>query len=168
MRGEAFAVVIALTVGVPGVYAAASAEHLPDQVRRLLDAEYRGWTFPTIAKEDIDLCWPPHSPYEPTLLWADFDGDAKIDYAVEVEVKGTSPLLVFLARGSSYEKRVVDADLRQAGILTLAKRGTRYFDHERNRSGTYSLDTISVIYCEKSQVSYVHGPKGFARVFVAD
>lgn len=142
--------------------------HLPKEVRQVLDVDYRGWTAPKISNDDLDICWRNHSPYEPTVVWADFDGDSTTDYAVELEVNRKVLLVMFLAREGAFAKQVVDPDLREAGILAVAKKGSKYFDHEQERGGTYRLNTISIVYCEKSAVSYIRGTKGFQRVFVED
>jgi hypothetical protein len=135
---------------------------IPPQVRSILDAHHPGWALAAASKEDIDICMEKTSPFHPSVIWGDFDGDARDDYALQLTLCGTAAVMAFFARGAEFEEVPV-TDTKEPGLLVVARKGTRYFDHERGQGGEYGLDTISLRYCEKSEVAFIFEAGKFKR-----
>jgi hypothetical protein len=88
--------------------AAQSLIAVPDAVRATLDGACPAWrlapVMPEVSEEvrDRTPSWPPN------LIPGDFDGNGQVDVAVLVECREKVELLAFLARGSGFEKHVVE------------------------------------------------------------
>ena len=80
----------------------------PEAVTKALDAICKGWQLaPVIPEISAEVktrtpSWPPN------LLPGDFNGDGEADVAVLIECKGSSQLIVFMAKGGRFSPEVLE------------------------------------------------------------
>ncbi len=76
---------------------------LPDQIRRTLSQRFPGWAFATLSPGHEAS---PGSGASPAWIAGDFDGDGRMDYAVQLVAPSSGGsvqrVLAFLRRGQAY------------------------------------------------------------------
>jgi hypothetical protein len=76
---------------------------LPDPIRRTLTQRFQGWEFPTLSP---GFEASPGSGASPAWIAGDFDGDGRLDYAVQLVAPSSGGsvqrVLAFLRRGQAY------------------------------------------------------------------
>lgn len=98
-------------------FAAPAVSPVPPDVRARLDEQYPGWKLATAAKsvwlvfKSTAVPLPPSR--HPSLLNADFDGDGKKDWAIQIQLSNPGEeeqfVTVFLARDGGYEEAIVES-----------------------------------------------------------
>jgi hypothetical protein len=155
-------------------YPSGNSGDVPVAIRKILDAQYPGWTFPAVSGEDLRACRQPNRAFSPGLVWGDFDGDGATDYGVAIQRGGKRYTLVFLARGSGFAKYALDPS--GWNILGVARRGSSLprvgvdsrGDLVRESAVTVSRDTLIGIHCESSSVAFIYEDGRFRHFFMSD
>jgi hypothetical protein len=152
-----------ITAAVPGLGHAQAP--FPVAVRRDLTARYPRWHFAAVAPE-----YRTSMPRGASAAYvaADFDGDGRRDFAVQVvrpaERDSLQLVIVFLRRGASY--RPVDVDSFPVSTiiyLAPARSGAERADFDADPNGTTRVklrhDGLDIIYAESaaSTCSYEAG-----------
>jgi hypothetical protein len=156
----------AASVDAISVRASSQSPQLPDAVTQTLDASHPGWTLVAVDPASAERCGGGlRDGMTPSLIWADFNGDNVRDYAAVLDTGGTRSVVLILSRGTTYTSVVLPS---RGGLLSVMRRGSRYFDHGRDRSGVARLDTVVVVQCENSAIAYLHEDGRFIEVFISD
>lgn len=127
---------------------------LPAPVQRFLDATYPGWHFAGVAPEYHRLI-----PRRGSAAWigADFDGDGRTDYAVQLVIKlgqdSLQQVIAFVRRRSEYLPVVVDSfPVSTIAYLAPARSGEERVDFDADANGTTRVrlrhDSIDILYAE--------------------
>jgi len=152
---------------------------LPREVMVILDNEYTGWSlvdnFSVLREPVLSHLNLNTSKSHPNLVWGDFDGDGKRDYAVFVERKTASGeerlLVAFLRRSNSFQMHLLERAVYLAYIadyIWLAGKGSRQYDHERRRYFRLEHDGIEAVVIEKASVTYIFQSGRFQRIITTD
>jgi hypothetical protein len=144
--------------------------HLPGIIKVLLDAKYPGWRLADVSEENLGICFDKKSPFQPSLVWGDFDGDGKQDYAIRITQGKDNIAIAFLQQGADFKDYVllVDHETSGRGLLSLSHKGGKFYDWGKKTSDNYPNDSPTVAYCETSAISYIFRAGKFDEVFVAD
>jgi len=144
---------------------------VPADVIEQLNRSHNGWGLATVDADTRRTCGGAvRPPLGPAIVWADFDGDGRKDFAVRI-IEGDRTLLVALLASNGSFKEVVLDDVPGRltwTLLTVSKKGHKYFDHGTQRGGTFSNDTVQMIFCEKSAVAFIYENGMFRKVFTSD
>lgn len=136
---------------------------LPDDCRKILDENFRGWKFKKILPEIqkfLRESYPKN--VEGNFVSGDWNGDGKTDYAVLID-HGNHILndgtklsrdvsIAFVRRGNTFRYFVLDTS---GDYLAFEKKGTTAYDHNTQSGIRFSNDAISVGLWEKSARAYV-------------
>jgi hypothetical protein len=172
-----------LTLAVPALLAiAARAQNgLPVAARQVLEARYPGWRFAELAPHLANQLARGQSP---AWVAADFDGDARRDYAVQLVAPSAPPdsaqqVIALLARRGRYEPVLIMA----AGISTEVYMGREpkggmvvdleQYDDRHEPSATnggfvLTHDGLTVYYAEVAASTCYYVPPGFRCVVSGD
>ena len=101
-----------------------------------------------------------------------------MDYAVYIihSKHGTrkTSVVTFLQRQTGWKKYLLesntagDESIPSINYLTLAKKGSRDYDYQRDKKFTYPHDSIFVGFFEKAGVTYVYGKGRFRQIVTSD
>lgn len=148
---------------------------IADIIRDSLDIRFPGWRIEKLESEKDFTCFDKESGFQPFFVWGDFTGDGRLDYAVKFYEGDQEHTLVFLgnADGSlqvyALEQRT-SIGQGDAGydLLSLAKKGTKYYDHGRKEGGTFLNDTPVKESCGQGSAAYVFENGKFRKVIISD
>lgn len=153
---------------------------VPHEVMAILDNEYAGWSlvdnFSVLREPVLSYLNLDTSKSHPNLVWGDFNGDGKRDYAVFVERKTASGekerfLVAFLRCGTSFQMHLLERAVYPAQIgdyIWLARKGSRYYDYDRERYFRLEHDGIQAVVIEKAAVTYIFQNGRFQGIITAD
>lgn len=145
---------------------------LPDAAKSTLDKLYPGWRLADISDENREICFKKDSPFLPTLVWGDFTGHNKRDYAAIIRYSGKTGVVVLVAQGATYFPFEVFVAAKRGErppeLLDVMPRGAKVFDRERNRQSINAHESVVMEYCESSSVVYVWTGKSFTPVVIGD
>ena len=154
--------------------AGGNPNHLPQNIRKLLDDEYPGWFFPTVSAGDLKVCRQPNPGFSPGIVWGDFDGDGTRDYGVAIQQGERRYTLAFLDRGSGFAR----FELEPGGwnILGVVRKGEIVPQVGQDAHGnlvaqdpvTLQNDALIGMKCESASVAYLWGSGGFQSFFMSD
>lgn len=157
--------IIAVLLGASSVsWAQNYSERLPPSVRMMLNRRFSGWKFTDVNPEVRQFFKEHRKRASPVAISGDFDGNSRRDYAVLVQWRSQSYLIIFLRRTADYKMYVVkDPD---GEYLYLARKGSRDFNYNEQKEITYANDAIVTGIFEKGASSYVF-KNGKFRSFVS-
>lgn len=153
--------------------ASAQPPELPKKVLANLDKTFPGWRLAEVDSSIWKYFQANSMPMFPSVIWGDFNGDKKRDYAVQI-VYGDSTdrkrlLVAFLAKAKSYDR----VELHKQGddhryYLRLYEKGKIYTDSEALRGPQYPNDTIGLMIYERGGITYVYVNGKFQKVISFD
>jgi hypothetical protein len=156
--------IIAALLGVLSSSGAQSYHKLPTSARVLLNRRFAGWKFVDVKPEVWQFLREHMNGASAVVIGGDFDGNGRRDYVALIQRNSRSCLVAFLRRRTSYKMYVVkDPD---GEYLTLATKGTRDYNYDKQREITYANDAIMTGIFEKGGSSYVF-KNGRFRSFVS-
>jgi len=89
------------------------ASPLPESIRATLDQEYPGWKLAPVTPLIQKAYKQQKTTHAPSLTAADFDGDGKRDYAVQIVLNTPGEeeqiIIAFLARGDHFEESILQS-----------------------------------------------------------
>jgi hypothetical protein len=151
------------------------ADKLPSSARLTLNRRFLGWKVAEVSQEVRRFFETDMKGKLPHLISGDFDGNRQPDYATLIwhgkerngEGKAIGPrsfLVVFLRKGTGYRMYVI----KEPGgeYLSLAKKGTKDYNYDKQKEITYANDAILTGIFDKAGSSYVY-EKGRFRSFVS-
>lgn len=164
---------IALLFTAAVLHAQAQAPQLPSAIRARLDTEYPGWKLAEVSPGAYEDYRYHRFRVRPNLIWGDFDGDGKRDYAVAIEHPGhLRPELVviaFLRRGRSFHSYTLEASAASpTTYLWPHSQGEKGFDFNLNKYFVYAHDAVGVAYGEVAGVSYLFEHGAFRKIVSSD
>jgi hypothetical protein len=172
-----------LTLAVPAllVIAAKAQNELPVAARQVLEARYPGWRFAELAP---DLANELARGQSPAWVAADFDGDARRDYAVQLVAPSAPPdsaqqVVALLARRGRYEPVLIMAAGLNPGVclgrepkggkvVDLDKYDDRHEPSATNGGFVLKHDGLTVYYAEEAASTCYYVPPGFRCVVSGD
>jgi hypothetical protein len=144
---------------------------LPVEVRVTLAQQYPGWRF--AAQSAVRL----KRGQSPEWVSADFDGDGRADYAVQI-VRPAPPdtaqlVLAFLRRAEGYEMHeLLGYPQNEHSYLARARRGERRPDLDQDPNGQKRFvlrhDGVDVLYAEKAGHTCLYEDRRFRCVLTGD
>ena len=150
-------------------WSAGAADRLPADVRATLDGQYRGWRFAKLAPDLRRLLAVNDSP---EWVKGDYDGDGKIDYAVNIVNEGSDnpqKIVVLLSRSSGFEQHVLESGpISTFTFLHPVRKGESRTDVTTDKTYTMPTDALDVIYEEKGGVTYLFNRDHFRRIVSGD
>jgi hypothetical protein len=161
-------VAVALVLGLVCNIQAEGNTPVPDGVKSVLDQMHPGWKLADISDENRQYCFKKDSRYEPTLIWGDFDGDGKRDFAGIIKYGKSTAVIVFLARGAGYRGFEVFATSRLGErppeLLDVFPKATQFGATPHK----LAYESIAMEYCESSSVVYFYEAGTFHHVKIGD
>ena len=161
-----------------GSLAPQRAPELPSAIRAQLSAEYPGWRFAKILPAlRYELVADPTRRRSEEWVTADFNGDRRPDYAVQIVRAGARDsaqvVIAFLATGGRFRSSVVQVGGEHLGtILTTSTRGARVRDFDKDEMGdsTFVLanDAIVLLYNEGAAATCMYERAAWRCVVSAD
>ncbi len=130
---------------------------LPKKISRFLDK--RGFRLPRKVSKSCGVDLRSRNPF---FVQGDFDGDSRLDYAVDAESGGNEgAIFVFFANGQVHQLDPWEV------IYTDKKRGVI---HTMDGAVSLTTDSLGGVRCESSSVIYVYdrGKRKFAKYFTGD
>ena len=125
----------------------------------------------------MELTAEPGRRRSPEWVSGDFDGDGRLDYAVQI-VRRNPPehaqaIVVLLARSKGYTTEVVQAMSEQDRVyLSVSRRGDRVRDLERDENGrvtvVLSRDAIDIVWVESAALTCVYEAARWRCIVSAD
>jgi hypothetical protein len=147
---------------------------LPAQAIAVLDSTYPAWSmvdnFAVLEDPGLQLSKLDTSECYPNLVWGDFDGDGRIDYAAYVQYNSESQgritgIVALLKRGQSYEPHLLQGG---SDFIWLAKKGSRRYDFETGKYFILGNDAIDDIFIEKAAATFVFQNGRFKEITTSD
>jgi hypothetical protein len=177
--GRRLTSLVAISLSLPGAPGAERlAPELPAAVRAQLSATYPGWRFARLHPALRYELQSDGARRSTEWVTADFDGDRRQDYAVQIIRNGpadsTQLVMAFLARDRGrYVMSIVSAGGEHLGhILTTARRGERVRDFEQDAMGdsTFVLthDAVVLLINEGAGITCFREAGGWRCVLSAD
>lgn len=143
---------------------------LPAACAKILDKEFKGWKMAEVNKAAADWIKRSKKPFAPNLIKGDFDGNGKTDYAVMIQRENNAQpaisTVVFLHSAKGY--KMFDLEGGDGDYIVLEKKGTRAFDHDKNKGFAHKYDAVSVGIWEKAATSYIWKNGKFNGVITSD
>jgi len=162
-------VVQLIAAAVGPAWTAGPADRLPAEVRSTLDHDYRGWRF---ARLDPALHRLLAVNDSPEWLKGDYDGDGKVDCAVNIVNEGSDnpqKLVILLRRSKGFEQHVLKSGpVNTYTFLRPVRKGETRTDVTTGKTYTSATDAIDVIYGEKAGVTYLFVGDHFRRIISGD
>lgn len=126
---------------------------LPIPVRVMLNQKFSGWRLSDVSPEVRQFFKRNMREASPVVINGDFDGNRRLDYAALIQWRSRYYLVILLRRSADYTMYVVkDPD---GDYLSLAKKGTRGYNYEKQKEIIYTSDGIFTGFFEKGGSSYV-------------
>lgn len=123
-----------------------------------------------VNKDVSDWLKKSKHPFAPNLIKGDFNGDAKIDFAVlirqVVDSQPTNSTIVFINSAKGY--KMFNLEGGDGDYLVFEKKGKKAFDHEKNKSFIYETDAVTVGIWEKAATSYIWKDGKFIGIVTSD
>ncbi len=142
---------------------------VPNEARVALDRLHPGWKLAGISYENRQYCYKKDSPYQPTLVWGDFNGDGRRDYAAIVTYGWKTGVIILLATDQGYKPVEVFTTTRQGErppeLLDVGPEGM-LLGIGRPRKMLH--ETVIMQYCEAASVAFVYANGNFRRVYSED
>jgi hypothetical protein len=144
---------------------------VPNPITGALNARYPGWVFPAVSR-NIAATFNG-KPFFPNLVFGDYDGDRRRDYAVRIvygkDADKMQTVIAFLARGQTFEPHVLDIGPPDpATYLWPALKGAKDHDYETNKDFVYANDGVMFLIDEKAGVAFVYEKGEFRRLVTSD
>ncbi|KAA3437774.1 hypothetical protein [Rufibacter hautae] len=126
-------------------------QQLPAELEVHLDRTHGLWQFPTLTPTDLQRI--PEEEQGPYYVQADFNGDKKQDYAIQLMERDSAFVYAFVMRSEGdfqefllERDKLYDMDNQKRSIhyLRLAKKTDRYYDYATKQHFTIAQDGISV------------------------
>lgn len=148
---------------------------LPRPIRAELTADFPGWAF---AKLSAEYGRSVPRGASPAWISGDFDGDGRLDYAVQIvdartREDSSQHVLAFLRRGARYRGIPLQAfpPSRVAYLLRAPRGGERTdFDADPNGARRIRLkhDALEVIFAEAGALTCLYERTGFRCITTGD
>ncbi|WP_210489294.1 hypothetical protein [Rufibacter aurantiacus] len=126
-------------------------QQLPAELEVHLDRTHGLWQFPTLTPTDSQRV--PQEEQGPYYVQADFNGDKKQDYAIQLVERDSAFVYAFVKRSEGdfqefllERDKLYDMDGKKRSIhyLRLAKKNDRLYDHATRQQTNIAQDGISV------------------------
>jgi len=161
---------IAAAMAVCGFAAAqpVNDQFIPREAKAALDRLHPGWKLAAISNDDRRICFRKESSFQPALVWGDFNGDGKKDYAALVEYGGKTGVVILLAGGQGYKPvevfKTTKPGERAPSLLDVVPKGMPAGSYRRK----LPQETVMMQYCESSSVIFVYANGSFRQVVTED
>ncbi|MBC3542163.1 hypothetical protein ACFSC6_13255 [Rufibacter sediminis] len=150
-------------------------QQLPAELEVHLDRTHGLWQLPALTSGDLARI--PQEEQGPYFIEADFNGDQKQDYAIQLQERDSVFVYVFLKNSADdFQEHLLTRDQlyqlegkkRSIQYLTLAKKSDRYYDYAtRQKDIVLPQDGISVG-AENYTATYVWEKGKFRRYETGD
>ena len=132
---------------------AVSLRSLPPEIAIFLDKKYPGWRFSSSVGKDIK-CFDKETRLHPSLAWGDFNGDGKVDFALQIVHNKMIYGLEFLSRGGSYTPTMLFSGSNDgkhySGAMTIERR------NQKNSIGMIEhVDSLAIGECGDIPARYI-------------
>lgn len=147
---------------------------LPETITNLLTQQYPGWEL--ISEKDInndDKICLENNEYKGKFV-GDFNNDNKFDYVIQLKYNNKYLTLVFISQSTNYKQytlgqtQVTELDKALTSIISVAKKGDKYYDFDKEKHRIYPSDAIISYYCERGGSAYIFSKGHFQEVIVSD
>gem|GEM_PF-6568567 len=156
----------------------ASSGQIPAAIQAILDRQYPGWKPVATSAEYLKTCKPSNPGFKYWLVYGDFNGDSKRDYAADVVQGTTGYLIAFLAGDGGFQPVVAQtfAGARLMWpVLGVAPKGANLPDLKSAPNGGFitqhriiPADALLGFACGKSGEAYLYSKSGFGHFFISD
>lgn len=126
---------------------------IPAPMKAYLDQHYPGWVLANTSKQDVAKCFDKRSPFLPSLVWGDFNGDGVRDYAIQISHRRRIMQLIFLSNSSVHVLANWEAD--RGFPFGVVPKGTKYGDFGQQKEITFPVDVLRSITCGQGEDYYV-------------
>jgi hypothetical protein len=137
---------------------------LPNECKKILDKNFRGWKFGKIPKEVTDYHKKEKHPFEPYLIKGDWNGDGKIDYAVLIESQKKNKTIAFIRLRTKYKHY----NLEGGDYIQVFKKGEKDYSYDSDKNFIYKNDSIFVGIGECCGSSYIWRKGKFFGIVTSD
>lgn len=142
----------------------AQAIKLPTACEKILNKNFKNWKPATIKPEIIKFLKENKRPFQANLIKGDWNGDKKIDYAVLISKGDQTKTIAFVADADDYQY----FELTGGDFISLNKKGSKGFDHNKQKGFTFENDAITVVFWEKAAESFVWRKNKFVSIITSD
>ncbi|MFC6998151.1 hypothetical protein [Rufibacter roseus] len=150
-------------------------KELPSELKASLNQRQGKWELPTLT--DVDAQRIPESEQGPYFLQADFNGDQRTDYAVQIVRNDSASVIVYIKKdkGGDWEEHVLQRNAlqniggknRSLYYLSLAKKDGKYYDYSTQKNLIFPNDAVSVG-AENYTATYVYENGKFKKYEAGD
>lgn len=146
---------------------------LPNEIKAMLDKKYVGWQFSEVSS-DVDTYFKVSQfLFHPYLIWGDFNGDWKKDYAVQITIPSKQAkkryVIAYIRDVEKFDEYILDyGSVSPDAYLYPFTKGETDYDYETQQRFYYPHDSIGVIHFGKSGVSYIFEDGKFRKVVSSD
>ncbi|MEO6051368.1 MAG: hypothetical protein ABIP78_08560 [Pyrinomonadaceae bacterium] len=135
--------------------------------QRILDTKFRSWRLAEVKKEIVDF-YKREFPYEqPNSIKGDWNGDGKIDYAVQLQNRQSSEsqiIVVLMKSRSGFDTYFLEA----ADCIGSEKKGSKGYNFDAQQSFRYKHDAIFSAIWEKAGTTYIWEKGRFRGILTSD
>ncbi|GGK79910.1 hypothetical protein ACD591_08200 [Rufibacter glacialis] len=126
-------------------------QQIPELLEAHLNRTHAAWKFPTLTEFDVQRV--PQEEQGPYFIEADFNGDTRLDYAIQVVERDSAYVYVFLRdKENGFQEYLleqdqlydIDAQKRSIRYLTLAEKAHQYHDYGTRKTISIPHDGVSV------------------------
>lgn len=153
----------------------AQSAKLPNDCRKILDKNFRGWKFAEIRNDIVKYFKKIHSNDKQNVLSGDWNGDGKTDYAALIEfgklrnsmgkvIENRRLLIPFIRTSKGFRHFVFDG----SEYIAVDKKGSKGYSYEARKSFRFKADAIFDGFFEKGGVSYIWDKGKFRSVITSD
>jgi hypothetical protein len=169
--GRAGVLLIAAIIVGAGSSRAQQTSPVPAAITLGLNARYPGWTFPTVSPSVAAKF--KGKAYLPNVIFGDYDGDRRRDYAVRI-LTGKAPdlmqmVIAFMSKGQTFEVHALNSLPEDPSTyLWPAAKGEEAHDYDSDKDFVYANDAIMFLIDEKAGVSFVWERTEFRMIVTSD
>ncbi len=110
-------------------FSQAQSIKLPDDCKKILNKNFRGWKFAQVPKEVSQYHKERKFPFEPNLVRGDWNGDGKIDYAVLIKHRKETKTVAFIRLQSKYKHY----NLEGGDYIQVFKKGEKDYSYTSHK-----------------------------------
>jgi hypothetical protein len=149
---------------VAAAFNKAQSIKLPNECRKILNKNFRGWKFAQVPREVNAYHKERKFPFEPNFVRGDWNGDGKIDYAALIEHRKKTKTIAFIQLQTKYKHY----NLEGGDYIQIFKKGVKDYSYTSQKNFTYKNDSIFVGISECCGSSYIWRKGKFVRIITSD
>lgn len=137
---------------------------LPNECRKILDRNFRGWKLLKVSKEISEYHKKARHPFDPNFIKGDWNGDGKTDYAVLIKVKNQNKTIAFVRSRRSFKYY----SLEGGDYIQVFKKGMKDYNYDAQKDFAYKNDSIFVGAGDCCGSSYIWQKGKFVGIVTSD